>query len=139
MAQLVREVMTSDVVAVGPHMTVTEVARLMRERNIGAVLLAENGRLRGLATDRDLVVRALADGGDMGRRTVREACSADVVCVAPDDDVDRAIHLMRARAVRRLPVVEDGRPVGIVSLGDLAVERDPGSALGDISAARPSQ
>ncbi|MBT2439703.1 CBS domain-containing protein [Streptomyces sp. ISL-36] len=138
MSQQVREVMTSDVVAVGPLMPVVEVARLMREEDIGAVLVAENGQLRGLVTDRDLVVRVLAEGGDVTGRIVQEACSTELVSVSPDDDVDRAVRLMRAHAVRRLPVVEHGQPVGIVSLGDVAVERDPGSALGDISAAEPS-
>ncbi|WP_443054068.1 CBS domain-containing protein [Streptomyces sp. NBC_00670] len=71
-------------------------------------------------------------------RTVRAVCGSEPASVAPDDDVDRAVQLMRAEAVRRLPVVEDGRPVGIVALGDLTVERDPTSALGDISAAEPS-
>jgi CBS domain-containing protein len=69
---------------------------------------------------------------------VRAVCGSEPASVAPDDDVDRAVQLMRAEAVRRLPVVEDGRPVGIVALGDLTVERDPTSALGDISAAEPS-
>ncbi|BAC68715.1 oxidoreductase [Streptomyces avermitilis] len=138
MAQLVREIMTSDITMVEPQTSVVEVARLMREQDIGAVVVAENGRLRGLVTDRDLVVRALADGGSVDDRTVYSACSAELVSVAPDDDVDRAVYLMGARAVRRMLVVEDGRLVGIVSLGDVAVARHADSALGDISAADPN-
>jgi CBS domain-containing protein len=93
-----------------------------------------------VVTDRDLVVRALAEGADISSKSVQEVCSTETVTVSPDDDVDRAIQLMRERAIRRLPVVEEeDRPVGVVSLGDLAVERDPHSALGDISAAHPNQ
>ncbi|MFI2352764.1 CBS domain-containing protein [Streptomyces sp. NPDC019443] len=98
-----------------------------------------SGPLRGLVTDRDLVVRVLAEGRNVDEATVSQACSADLVAVSPDDDIDRAVQLMREQAVRRLPVVENERPVGIVSLGDLAIERDPSSALGDISSAEPNQ
>ncbi|MGW3627202.1 CBS domain-containing protein [Streptomyces sp. NPDC000880] len=92
-----------------------------------------------LVTDRDPVVRVLADGKNVEDTTVAAACSADLVAVSPDDDIGRGVQLMRERAMRRLPVVENGRPVGIVSLGDLAAERDPSSALGDISSAEPNQ
>ncbi|WP_399062917.1 CBS domain-containing protein [Streptomyces sp. BB1-1-1] len=101
------------------------------------MLVADHGRPRGLVTDWDLTVRVLADGGDVSVRTVAEACSSELVTVAPDDDIDRAVQLMRSKAVRRLPVVDDGRPVGIVALGDLAVEHDHESALGAMSAADP--
>lgn len=140
MAQQVRDVMTRDPVAVSPQTPLIEVARRMRDENIGDVLVIEEDHLRGVVTDRDLVVRALAEGADISSKPVREVCSAEMVTVSPDDDVDRAIQLMRERAIRRLPVVEEeDRPVGVVSLGDLAVERDPRSALGDISAADPNQ
>ncbi|MFJ7149142.1 CBS domain-containing protein [Streptomyces sp. NPDC100445] len=135
----VREVMTAAPVAVGPGTPVVEVARLMRDQGIGVVLVAEDETLRGLVTDRDLVVRVVCEGGNIEDRTVADACSEDLVGVAPDDDIDRAVALMREHAVRRLPVVEDGRPVGIVSLGDLAVERDTDSALADISATEPNE
>ncbi|MCP9212353.1 CBS domain-containing protein [Streptomyces cucumeris] len=138
MTQQVREVMTAHPTAVGPDTPVQQVATAMRDEGIGAVLVVEDGRLRGLVTDRDLTVRILADGGDVSGRTVGEACSSELVSVAPDDDIERAVQLMRSKAVRRLPVVENGEAVGIVALGDLAVERDPGSALGDISAAGPN-
>lgn len=138
MAQTVRQVMTAPPVEVSPQASVVEVARRMRDEDIGAVVVAEDGRLRGLVTDRDLTVRVLAEGGDVADRRVQEACSAEVVTVSPDDPVDRAVELMRSKAVRRLPVVDRDRVVGIVSLGDLAVERDPDSALGDISLADPN-
>ncbi|MFF9087484.1 CBS domain-containing protein [Streptomyces sp. NPDC014991] len=135
----VREIMTAAPVAVGPQTSVVDVARLMRDQGIGVVLVAEDETLRGLVTDRDLVVRVVCEGGNIGERSVAEACSEDLVSLSPDDDVSRAVELMREHAVRRLPVVEDGRPVGIVSLGDLAVERDTDSALADISATEPNE
>ncbi|GAA2543471.1 MULTISPECIES: CBS domain-containing protein [Streptomyces] len=138
MTQHVRDIMTSAPVSVGPHTSVAEVARTMRDRDLGAVLVMDDDRLRGLVTDRDLVVRSVARGGDPEETTVAGACSEDLVTVGPDDDLDRAVRLMREHAVRRVPVVEGGRPVGIVSLGDIAMERDPESALGDISVARPN-
>jgi CBS domain-containing protein len=138
MAQQVREIMTSAPVTVGVLTAVSEVAHRMREENIGAVLVAEGDQLRGLVTDRDLVVRVLAEGKDPGETTVRDVCSPDLVTVTPDDEVDRAIGLMREHSLRRLPVVEGNTAVGIVSLGDLAIERDPDSALGDVSAASPN-
>ncbi|OMI91162.1 oxidoreductase [Streptomyces sp. M1013] len=138
MTQYVRDVMTGDPVTVEPLTSVTAVARLMRDRDLGAVLVTEGDRLRGLVTDRDLVVRSVAEGGDPEQTTVAGACSDDMVTVRSDEELDHAVRLMREHAVRRLPVVDDGRPVGIVSLGDLAMERDPESALGDISVARPN-
>ncbi|WP_028812087.1 CBS domain-containing protein [Streptomyces flavidovirens] len=138
MGQKVREIMTSAPVTVGVLTAVSEVAHRMREENIGAVLVAEGDELRGLVTDRDLVVRVLAEGKDPGDTTVRDVCSPDLVTVTADDEVDRAIELMREHSLRRLPVVEGTTAVGIVSLGDLAIERDPGSALGDVSAAAPN-
>ncbi|MGC0387074.1 CBS domain-containing protein [Streptomyces sp. SAI-129] len=84
------------------------------------------------------MVRSVAEGGDPEQTTVAGACSDDMVTVRSDEELDHAVRLMREHAGRRLPAVDDGRPVGIVSLGDLAVERDPESALGDISVARPN-
>lgn len=140
MTQHVRDVMTTDPVTVEPQTSVTAVARMMREENIGAVLVTEGDQLRGLVSDRDLVVRAVAEGGDPGRTTVANACSEDLVTVGPDDDLALAVHVMREHSVRRVPVVDEGHhAVGIVAIGDLAIERDPESALGDISAAEPNR
>ncbi|MEU0743349.1 CBS domain-containing protein [Streptomyces sp. NPDC006134] len=138
MAQYVRDIMTSEPVTVEPQTSVAAVARIMRDEDLGAVLVTEGDRLRGLVTDRDLVVRSLAGGGDPEQTTVAAACSDDVVTVRPDEELDHAVQLMREHAVRRVPVVDEGHPVGIVSLGDMAMERDPESALGDISVARPN-
>ncbi|MXM62756.1 CBS domain-containing protein [Streptomyces sp. HUCO-GS316] len=139
MAQHVRDIMTSEPVTVEPQTSITAVAQLMRDEDIGAVLVIEGDSLRGLVSDRDLVLRALAEGGDPGQTTVARACSEDLVTVGPDDDLDQAVRLMREHSVRRIPVVDHGHPVGIVSLGDMAIERDAESALGDISAAKPNQ
>ncbi|POX54467.1 CBS domain-containing protein [Streptomyces sp. Ru71] len=138
MTQHVRDIMTADPVTVEPQASVTSVARLMRDQDLGAVLVTDGDDLRGLVTDRDLVVRALAEGGDPEQTTVARACSDDLVTVGPDDELNVAVQVMREHSVRRVPVVDHGHPVGIVSLGDLAMERDPDSALGDISAARPN-
>ncbi|MGW2827059.1 CBS domain-containing protein [Streptomyces sp. NPDC001443] len=138
MAQHVRDIMTRDLVTVEPQASVTAAARMMRDEDVGAVLVTEDGDLRCLVSDRDLVVRAFAEGVDPDRTTVMQAASEDLVTITPDDSLDRAVQLMREHAVRRLPVVEGERPVGIIALGDLAMERDAASVLGEISAARPN-
>ncbi|RKS76604.1 CBS domain protein [Actinomadura pelletieri DSM 43383] len=138
MATKVREIMTGSPTSVSPELDIVTVARAMRDEGIGAVLVADGDDLIGLVTDRDLVIRGLAAGGDPTRAPVGGLASTATATVGPDDSLDEAVRLMRERSVRRLPVVEDGRPVGIVSIGDLALERDAESALADISAARPN-
>jgi CBS domain-containing protein len=89
-------------------------------------------------TDRDIVVRAVAAGKDLGKTPLREICSKEVFTLSPEDDLDEAVKLMREKAIRRVPVISDGTAVGILSLGDLAQERDRRSVLGQISAAPPT-
>ena len=139
MARTINEVMTADPRTVALGDTLTEAARVLAEAAIGAVLVTDEGQVVGILTDRDIVVRALADGRDPGSTNVGDVCSADVTTLTPDQSVDDAVRLMREHDVRRVPVVQDGRPAGIVSLGDLAVEREPDSALADISAAPPNE
>ncbi len=139
MAHQVRELMTADPVTVTERTPLPEVARLMKERNIGDVIVTEEDRVRGLVTDRDLVVRAMAEERDPAATTVRDVCSTDLVTISPQDEIEEAVRLMREHALRRLPVVEEGHLVGALSIGDLALERDPGSALADISAAEPNK
>jgi CBS domain-containing protein len=127
--------MTSDLVQLASSAPLAEAARRMRDADIGDVIVTEDGTMCGVVTDRDIVVRAIAEGKDPQSATLGEICSHEVVTVSADDSVERAIELMRERAVRRLPVVDGGSPVGIVSIGDLAIERDSDSALADISAA----
>ncbi|MEV4255559.1 CBS domain-containing protein [Spirillospora sp. NPDC049652] len=101
--------------------TLHEAARLMRDEGIGDVLVTAAGRLCGMVTDRDIVVRAVAEDWDARITSLGEVCTADLATVRPDDDAATAARLMRERAVRRLPVVDEKRrPVGIISLGDLA-------------------
>lgn len=138
MAMKVREVMTGSPTSVSPELDIVTVARAMRDEDIGAVLVAEGDDLQGVVTDRDLVVRGLAAGGDPAQARIGGIASRVTATVGPDDTLDRAAQIMRERAVRRLPVMEDGRLVGIVSIGDLAMEKGSTSALADISAARPS-
>ena len=139
MAQYLREIMTQRPVTVETGDTVTAAARSMRDGNIGVVVVLESGQVQGVLTDRDIVVRALAEGRDPARTSVGEVCSRELTTLAPTDSIEDAVKIMRDKAIRRLPVVEGGRPVGIVSLGDLAVDRDPASVLGGISAAPPNR
>jgi CBS domain-containing protein len=137
MAESIRDLMTSDPTTVEASASVQDVAQLMDKEDIGNVLVVENGELQGIVTDRDIVVRVIAKGNGPDA-SVREACTTDLEALSPDDSVEDAIQKMEQGNVRRLPVVEDGKPVGIISLGDLAVNRDDDSALADISSASPN-
>jgi CBS domain-containing protein len=137
MVQAVREIMIRNVVIVPSTTTVTEAAQQMRDQNIGDVVVQDGPGAQGILTDRDIVIRATADGLAPDDVTVGEICTSELVTVAPEDTVDRAVELMRERAVRRLPVAEDGRIVGFITIGDLAIDLDGDSALADISAAEP--
>ena len=135
----VQEIMTQDPVTVDVSATLVDVARRMRDHDIGDVIVTENNKVRGILTDRDIVVRGIAEGHDPGQVKVNEVHSADLITVSPQDPVDSAAETMRRHDVRRLAVVDGDKPVGILSIGDLAVERDPDSALADISAASPNR
>ena len=137
--QRVREVMTANPVVVPKDASVLEAARLMRDRGIGDVIVIDGDEAEGIVTDRDIVVRAVAEGSDPGRVRVDEVLSGELAAVAPDDPVERAIALMREKAIRRIPVVDGGKPVGVISIGDLAVERDADSALADLSEEPPNR
>ena|SRR5205823_6944333 len=118
----VREVMTVDPTAVHPDVTVREAARLLVERDIGPLPVVEDDVLVGIVTDRDLVVRVLADDRDPASTTVGEIASTDVITIGPDDDLDAAEQLLVEHQIRRLPVVEEGRLVGILARADIARE-----------------
>lgn len=138
MPERVDEIMTPDPYTLGPEATLAEAARIMRDADIGDVVVTDaDGQVAGILTDRDIVVRALADDRDP-TDTVESAWTQDVVSVSSRSAVAEAVSLMRQHNIRRLPVVDDGALVGIVSLGDLAVEKDPQSALADISKAAPN-
>jgi CBS domain-containing protein len=133
----IRDVMTPNPRTVTPDDTIQNAARIMRDEDTGAVPVVENGRPVGMVTDRDIVVRSVADGGQVNR-SVRDIVTTGVVCVSPDMSTREANALMSEHQVRRLPVVENDQLVGIVSLGDLAVkegkDRRTGDTLQDISA-----
>jgi CBS domain-containing protein len=135
MAQSIRDVMTAHPVALSATASVVEAAQAMRDANIGDVIVVENDRICGMVTDRDITIRGVARGGNISSLTLGDLCSRELTTVAPTDSVDDAVRLMREKALRRLPVVEGGKPVGIVSLGDLALTQNPNSMLGTISAA----
>jgi CBS domain-containing protein len=120
MAKKIREIMSSAPVSLAATQPVSAAARAMKEHGIGAVLVLADGKLAGLVTDRDITVRVLADERDPQATRLGDICSTDLAVVGPDDDVMLATRLVRDRAVRRIPVVKDGIPVGIVSVGDLA-------------------
>jgi CBS domain-containing protein len=140
MPQKIREIMTEQPISLNGESTVQEAARTMRERNIGAVLITDGEqRLQGIVTDRDIVVRAIAQGKEPSQTRLREICSAALAHLTPEDTVDNAIKLMAKKGIRRIPVIDGERPVGVISLGDLALARDRDSALGSISSASPNQ
>jgi CBS domain-containing protein len=118
--------------------TLTAAAQEMRDSAIGDVIVTNGDRVVGIVTDRDITVRGVAEGLDPTTATLNEILTQDVVTVSQYDDAVAAADLMRTYGVRRLPVVEDGRLIGLVSLGDLAVEREPQSVLADISADEPN-
>ncbi|HEX2087570.1 MAG TPA: CBS domain-containing protein, partial [Solirubrobacteraceae bacterium] len=113
--------------------------RFMREDDVGALVVERDGEIAGIVTDRDIVVRGIADGRDPDDVRIEEvATTGNVVTIPIDASIDDAIRLMREHDVRRIVVEQDGRPAGVVSLGDLAIERDPGSVLADISSDPPN-
>jgi len=138
MSQLVQDVMTRDPITIDSGAPLMEAAQKMREADVGPLIVMSDGEFYGIVTDRDITVRAVAEGKDPKTATVGEIASKEVATVSPRDKVAMVIDLMEKIAVRRLPVVEDHKPVGIVSLGDLVIEREPDSVLAQISAAPPN-
>jgi CBS domain-containing protein len=139
MSRTVEEIMTRDPRTVKASDTVTNAARVMRDSDIGDVIVMDGGQVSAIVTDRDIVVRGVAEGRDPDETTLSEVCTPGVETIDPGDSVDDALRMMREHDIRRLPVTKNGRPVGILSLGDLAVEREPESTLADISAASPDE
>lgn len=134
----VRDLMSQGVVTIEPGESASLAARLLSRHNIGSLpVCGEDGRLRGIITDRDIVLRCLAAEEDPTRTTVGEIMTRGCATVSPRDDVREAGRIMAATQVRRLPVTEEGKVVGMVSLGDLATSRahdmEASKALSDIS------
>lgn len=139
MPERIFDLMTTDPVALTHDASLRDAAVAMRDRNIGDVVVTKSdGTVCGIVTDRDIVVRAISAGNDPATTALEEVCTHRLVSVSPNDPVAVAVKKMEEQAIRRLPVMDDGTLVGIVSIGDLAVERDRQSALGEISAAAPN-
>jgi CBS domain-containing protein len=136
--QSIGEIMARNIVTLEPSAPISEAAREMRDNDTGAVIISDGNEIRGLLTDRDIVVRAIAEARDPDNTTAGDICSSDLVTLNPSSTIDDAVSAMRKANVRRLPVTENGTPVGVISLGDLAIERDEESALADISSASPN-
>ena len=135
MAKAIRDLMTGNPVCLDASTSIREAARKMRDNDIGDVVVEKAGKLCGIVTDRDIVVRAIADGKDAETTNLGTICSSDIISLSPEQTDEDAVRLMREKAIRRLPVLENGKVIGIVSLGDLAVDKDPRSVLGQVSAA----
>ena len=126
----IREVMTPNPRFVAPTESIQNAARIMREEDTGAVPVVENGKVLGMVIDRDIVIRAVAEGAQFDK-PIRDICTGDVVCATPEMSTRDAGKLMAEHQIRRLPVVEGNKLVGIVSLGDLAVKEGRDARTGE--------
>jgi CBS domain-containing protein len=124
-----RDIMTSNIETCGPSTNITKVAGLMKSLGVGSIPVSENGELKGIVSDRDIVIRCVANGNIEG--TVSDVMTLDPVTGTPDMTIDEAKKLMSEHQVRRLPVLDNGNVVGIVSLGDLAVKHEDNDKAGD--------
>jgi len=140
MVETVRDLMTPDPTTIQAETPLVEAAKVMRDADVGALVVLEGSRLTGLVTDRDLVVRGVAEARDPTATRVADICSEELVTLTPEDSVEQAADLMRDHAVRRIPVVEGDRPVGILSLADLSeLDQDQASAtLSQVTSAPPN-
>jgi CBS domain-containing protein len=134
----VAEIMTSGPLTIAVEESAAAAAELMRDSDVGALIVTDARGVRGVVTDRDITVRVVAAQLDPRTTALAEIVAPDLVAVSPDDDVDTAVELMRGNALRRLPVLQGEDLVGVVSLGDVAIERDSGPALADISSEPPN-
>jgi CBS domain-containing protein len=121
MVNSVRDAMTEDPRSIGPSTSVVEAARLMRDEHIGSLPITDGETLMGMITDRDITTRVVAEGSDLATTSVGDVYSQDLISVEPDKDLEEALMLMARHQVRRLPVVEEGRLVGIVAQADIAL------------------
>lgn len=136
MGKQVRDAMTGEVRVASPSQSLAEAAELMKSEDVGSIPVVDDGRLVGILTDRDIVVRAVAERRDPEAVTVDEVASRELVTVEPEQDLDEALRLMASHQVRRLPVVEDGRLVGMLAQADVAAEgksQKVGDAVEEIS------
>lgn len=133
----VKEIMTKDVAYINPSSSIVEAAQLMQKHNVGSVPVCDQSGLIGIVTDRDIVVRNVAHGTDPHTTIVKNVMTSQITSVSPDMDVREVSDIMSRSQIRRLPVVENNKLVGIVALGDIATDTrfdtEAGEALTDIS------
>ena len=133
----IKDIMTKDVSYINPSSTVVEAAQLMQKHNVGAIPVCDQSGVIGIVTDRDIVVRNVAHGKTPQSTTVKDVMTSIVTTVTPDTDINVASKIMSQNQIRRLPVVENNKLVGVVALGDLAVDNrfniEASKALTDIS------
>lgn len=137
MTRKLRDIMSPAPVCMAPTDTVSAAAKAMKEQGVGTALVLAAGRLSGLVTERDITVRVLAENRDPLTTCIGEICIGQVAVLSPDDDVTQAEQLIRERAVRRIPILADGIPVGVPSVGDLALEKGERQVLSGVPAASP--
>jgi len=137
MSQTIRDIMSSDVASVTTQDSVIKAAQIMNTYNIGSVPVTDNGKIVGMLTDRDIVLRSVANGGNLDNIQVQQVMTTNIVTATADMDIHQAANLMASKQIRRLPVVDNDQLIGIVSLGDMAVDNsyinEAGDALSSIS------
>ena len=124
MGKSIRDVMSSNPCAIDAAKPVAYAAKMMKQEDVGLAPVVQGDRLVGTLTDRDIVVRVVAEGKDPQTVTAREVASTDLITIDPQQDLDEALRLMASKQVRRLPVVEEGRLVGVLAQADIAREAD---------------
>lgn len=134
---LVKDIMSKNVASVDPNTPIVEVAKIMKNMNIGSVPVCKDGKILGILTDRDIVLRNIAMGKDISGVKAQDVMTMGISTTSPDMDIDDAARIMSEKQIRRLPVVENEKIIGMVALGDIAVrsryEDNAGEALSDIS------
>ena len=136
MGKKVRDVMTQNPTYVSPTQPVAEAARIMRDEDVGSLPIVEGNRVTGILTDRDIVVRGLAEGREASQLRVQDVASREVQTVEAEESLDEALRVMASHQVRRVPVVEDGRLVGVLAQADVAEhakEKQTGEVVHEIS------
>jgi len=133
----VRDAMTGNVIKAEPETTLEEIAMMMKTENTGAIPVVEEDELVGIVTDRDIVMRCIAEGGDPTEMTAEDVVSEELETIDPESEIDEALELMAQKQIRRLPVVDNGELVGMLSIGDIAVKQgdqvQSGRVLKDVS------
>jgi len=133
----VRDVMTERIAKAMPETTLEEIAMMMKTENTGAIPVIDEDELIGIVTDRDIVMRCVAEGGDPTQMTAEDIVSEELDTIDPDSEVEEALHMMSQKQIRRLPVVDNGELIGMLSIGDIAVKQGDqegsGRALKEVS------